>query len=408
MTRTVTILGATGSVGRAAAEVIASAPGRFAVEAVTARADARGLAALAVSLRARRAVVADAGHYQALKDALAGTGVEAAAGAEAVEEAAAAPADLVVAAIAGFAGLRPLMRAIEQGRTVAIANKEPLVAAGPLVMAAARRHGTTLLPLDSEHNAIFQVYSPPLERWGLGGGHTTQAGHPPPAPPLFQGGEVERVVLTASGGPFWEWSAKKMANATPEEALAHPRWAMGAKISVDSATFANKALEVMEAHHLFGLPGDRIDVLVHPQAVVHGMAEYADGSVLAHMGPADMRTPIAHALAWPGRMPTPGRRLSITDLQTLEFFPPDHARFPALKRGYEALAAGPTACVAFNAANEVAVGAFLAGRVAFGRIVACIDHGLDAAPAGPLDTLAAIEAADAAVRGRVQSYIDHG
>jgi 1-deoxy-D-xylulose-5-phosphate reductoisomerase len=190
-----------------------------------------------------------------------------------------------------------------------------------------------------------------------------------------------------------------------EQALAHPRWRMGAKISVDSATMANKALEVMEAHHLFGLPGDKIDVLVHPQAVVHGMAAYADGSVLAHLGPADMRTPIAHALAWPDRMPTPGRRLCLRDFTNLEFFPPDHARFPALKRGYEALEAGPAACVAFNAANEVAVGAFLAGRIPFSEIICCIDRGLEAAPTGPVDTLDAIEALDATARKAVEETL---
>jgi 1-deoxy-D-xylulose-5-phosphate reductoisomerase len=365
-------------VGRAAADVIASAPGRFSVQAVTARRDAGGLAAMAMSLNAQRAVLAEAERYQALKDALAGTGIEVAAGPEAVEQAAALPADITIAAIVGLAGLRPLMRAMEQGRTVAIANKEPLVAAGPLVLAAARRHNTTILPLDSEHNGVFQVF----DKKGL-----------------------ERITLTASGGPFWGWSAKKMANATPEEALAHPKWRMGAKISVDSATMANKALEVMEAYHLFGLPAHKIDVLIHPQSVVHGMAEYADGSVLAHMGPNDMRTPIAHALAWPDRMPTPGRRLCLRDFTNLEFFPPDHARFPALQRGYEALAAGPAACVAFNAANEVAVGAFLAGRIPFSEIIRCIDRGLEAAPTGPVDTLDAIEALDATARKAVEETL---
>lgn len=389
MTKSITILGATGSIGRAAADVICSAPERFRVEAVTANTNALALAEMAVRLGARRAVLADAAGYKALRDALSGTGIESAAGLEALEEAASISVDIVIAAIVGMAGLRPLMCATKQGRSVAIANKEPLVAAGPLVMTAAKTYGTTILPLDSEHNALFQIlsYTPTPARGGQGGG-------------------LERVVLTASGGPFWEWSAQRMATATVKEALRHPRWTMGPKISIDCATLVNKALEVIEAHYLFDLPPHKIDVLIHPQSVVHGMAEYADGSVIAHMGPSDMRTPITHALAWPQRMATPGKRLCMTDMARLDFFAPDTTRFPALQRGYEALAAGSGACIAFNAANEVAVRAFLTGRIAFSRIIECIDHALKDIYS-PGQDLEAIEALDSFVRQKVEMFIHH-
>lgn len=381
MIRRVSILGATGSVGRSVADVIRSAPGRFSVQAVTAQTSVEALARAARDLGARHAVIGEPSLYKDIRAALTGTGITAAAGPGAIEDAAALPAAIVVAAIVGLAGLRPLMRALEQGGAVAIANKEPLVAAGPLVMAAARRHGATILPIDSEHNAIFQLLS--AER---------------PA-------DVERIVLTASGGPFRTWDAVRMARATVEQALAHPTWDMGAKISVDSATMANKALEVIEAHHLFALPPEKIAVLVHPQSLVHGMVQHADGSLLAQMGPSDMRTPIAHALAWPERMPTPGRVLDPMDLTRLDFAAPDTGRFPALARAYEALAAGPGACIALNAANEVAAQAFLEGRIAFGQIAACIDRALDVPPGPAPDDLDAVEAYDSTIRQHTQEYI---
>jgi 1-deoxy-D-xylulose-5-phosphate reductoisomerase len=379
--KTISILGATGSVGRSTADVILAHPGRYNVQAVTAHTKAAELAQLAKSLNARRAVVADPAAYAALKDALAGTSIEAAAGPDALLEAASMPVDITMAAIVGMAGLLPVLKAIEQGRCVAIANKEPLVAAGRLVMDAVKKSGAKLLPVDSEHNAIFQVFDP-VNRPG-----------------------IDRIVLTASGGPFRTWSIEQMRAATPEQAVAHPNWSMGAKISVDSASMMNKALEVIEARWLFDMPPEKIDVVIHPQSVVHSMVEYNDGSVLAQLGAADMRTPIAYTLGYPDRIATPGKRLDLLALSTLQFFPPDHERFPALKLAYRCLAEGEAACIAFNAANEVAVQAFLGRRLSFTGIVETVAAILDRAQESAPKTLEEILLIDQTVRSRTHAYI---
>lgn len=344
MTKTVSILGSTGSVGKSTIDLILSQPDKFVVQALTAQTNVALLAEQAVKTRARYAVIGDEARYKELADLLAGTDTEAMAGRQAVIEAGAIPAQCVVGAIVGMAGLEPLLKAVEQGKVVAIANKEPLVAAGALVMGAARKYGTKILPVDSEHNAIFQVFEAENIE------------------------SIERLVLTASGGPFRTWDAQAIAMATPEQAVNHPNWSMGAKISVDSASMMNKALEVIEAHYLFNMPADKIDVLVHPQSIIHSMVEYADGSFLAQLGAPDMRTPIAYALAWPERMPTSGQRLDLKTLQSLTFEQPDHVRFPLLPLAYECLGRGQAACIAFNAANEVAVEAFLKKRIAFADI----------------------------------------
>ena len=379
--KTVSILGATGSVGRSTVDLIRSNPSEFQVQAVTAATRAVELADIAKSVGAKMAVVADDSALPALRDALAGTGIMPAAGAQALTEAAEMPADYTMAAIVGLAGLLPVLAAIRQGKQVAIANKEPLVAAGALVMQAARQSGATLLPVDSEHNAIFQVFE------------------------SSNRSAIERIILTASGGPFRTWGRTEMENATPAQAVAHPNWSMGAKISVDSATMMNKALEVVEAHHLFAMPPDRIDVLVHPQSIIHSMVEYADGSVLAQLGAPDMRTPIAHSLAWPRRMKTSGQRLDILSLARLDFEAPDHARFPALRLAYRAIETGPAACVAVNAANEVAVAAFLAGTIRFGHIVDLVTDALEKCTAPDPKTLEEILAIDKTVRDSTQARL---
>ncbi|SNS98991.1 1-deoxy-D-xylulose 5-phosphate reductoisomerase [Azospirillum sp. RU38E] len=372
--RRVTVLGSTGSVGSNTVELLAAYADRFAVEALVANANVAKLAAQAKLLRAKLAVVADPAHYAALREALAGTGIEAAAGPDAVVEAARRPADWVMAAIVGAAGLAPTLAAIERGATVAFANKEVLVCAGDLVMQAVRRHGATLLPVDSEHSAIFQVFD---EKRREG---------------------VSRLVLTASGGPFREKSLEEMRAMNPAQACAHPNWSMGAKISVDSASMMNKGLELIEAHHLFAMPEDRIDVLVHPQSVVHSLVEYIDGSVLAQLGTPDMRTPIAVALAWPERIATPGDRLDLIKAGRLDFQAPDPVRFPALTLAREALRAGGAAPTVLNAANEVAVAAFLQGRIGFLDIVRVVERTLTSFGPSSISTLADVMAADGEAR----------
>jgi 1-deoxy-D-xylulose-5-phosphate reductoisomerase len=344
--RRISILGATGSIGTSTVAVIEGQPADYAVEAVTAYANAGRLAEIARRVGARLAVVADPAGYGALKAALAGTGIAAAAGPAAVIEAAERPADLVVAAIVGAVGLAPTFAALTAGHAVALANKECLVSAGELFMRTAERAGVAVLPVDSEHNALFQILD--------GRAH---AG-------------IERLILTASGGPFRGASLEAMAGATPAEALRHPTWSMGRKISIDSATMMNKGLELIEAHHLFGVPGEQIDVLCHPQSIVHGLVAFTDGSMLAGLGPPDMRTPIAHCLRWPERSAVPLRRLDLAAVGTLTFEAPDPVRFPALRIAREALAAGPVATNILNAANEIAVEAFLAGRIGFLDIAA--------------------------------------
>jgi 1-deoxy-D-xylulose-5-phosphate reductoisomerase len=368
--RSVTILGATGSVGLSTVDLIKRAPHRYRVEAVSARRNAAALAQIARDIGARIAVVADPDYYGALKDALAGSGIEAAAGDEGLNEAALHPADWVMAAISGAVGLKPTMAAIERGATVALANKECLVCAGSLFMRAASRAGATVLPVDSEHNAVFQA---------LGAGRRE---------------DVRRVILTASGGPFRTWTLDAIKAATPEQALRHPNWVMGPKITVDSATMMNKGLELIEAHHLFALPPNEIDVLVHPQSVVHGLVEFRDGSVVAQLGAADMRVPIAHCLAWPVRIDGPVPRLDLAALRELTFEEADTTRFPALALARQAMETGGAAPTVLNAADEIAVAEFIAGRISFPAIAALVEATLEAAAArGLLADPASIDAA---------------
>jgi 1-deoxy-D-xylulose-5-phosphate reductoisomerase len=351
--RRISVLGSTGSVGRSTLALLDAAPsGSFAVEALVAGRDVASLAAQATRLKARLAVVADPACHAALREALAGTGIETAAGPEAVIEAASRPADWTMAAIVGAAGLRSTLAALGHGGTLALANKESLVCAGELVLAAAARSGARLLPVDSEHNAIFQALD----------------ARDPAA--------IEKIVLTASGGPFRNADMATMRAATPEIAVRHPIWKMGAKISVDSATMMNKGLELIEAARLFPVPEARIEILVHPQSTVHGLVQYADGSVLAQLGTPDMRTPIAHALAWPDRMAVTLPRLDLITLGRLEFFAPDAVRFPALRLARLALQAGQGATTILNAANEVAVALFLDRRLGFLDIAAVVEDTL--------------------------------
>jgi 1-deoxy-D-xylulose-5-phosphate reductoisomerase len=345
MSRKIAILGATGSIGKSTLDLIERNPDRFEVTAVTAATNVEMLADIALRTRAGLAVIADERRRDDLEARLAGTGCRVAAGEEALVEAATGSAELVIAAIVGCAGLRPTMAAVEAGRTVALANKEALVTAGALMTDAAAASGATLLPVDSEHNAIFQC---------LAGSRKE---------------DVSKIILTASGGPFRTASAETVATATPAQAVAHPNWSMGAKISVDSATLMNKGLELIEAHYLFGLPSNQLEIVIHPQSVIHSMVEFIDGSVLAQLGSPDMRIPIAFALAWPERMATPARKLDLTMIARLDFEAPDVQRFPALELARDALEAGGPAPIVLNAANEVAVGSFLAGDIRFPEIV---------------------------------------
>jgi 1-deoxy-D-xylulose-5-phosphate reductoisomerase len=339
--RTVTILGATGSVGHSTLDLIERDGERFEIVALTANSDVEGLISLAAKFRPRLAVIADEALLPRLREGLAGSGTEILGGTEAVVEAAAAGAEWTMAAIVGTAGLKPVMRALESGSTVAFANKEALVSAGELMTAAAQASGATLLPVDSEHNAIFQCFD-----------------HARPH-------SVRRIILTASGGPFRQRSLEEMRRATPDEAVAHPNWSMGAKISVDCATLMNKGLELIEAYHLFPLEAEALDVVVHPQSVVHSLVEYVDGSVLAQLGAPDMRIPIAHTLAWPERMATPCERLDLVKIGSLDFEPPDLTRFPALRLAREALGQGGAKPAILNAANEIGVASFLERRIGF-------------------------------------------
>ncbi len=337
MTRKIAILGATGSVGTSTLDLVERNPDRFKVSAVTAATNVDKLAASARAAGAKLAVIADETRLPELQALLEGSACRAAAGELALVDAATDDSDLVVAAIVGCAGLRPVMAAIEAGKTVALANKEALVTAGALMTEAATRYNATLLPVDSEHNAIFQCL----------------AGERPES--------VSRIILTASGGPFRTASADTINAATPAQAVAHPIWSMGAKISVDSATLMNKGLELIEAHYLFNVPSARLDVVIYPQSVIHSMVEFVDGSVLAQLGSPDMRVPIAYALAWPERMPTPARRLDFAAIGQLDFEVPDLQRFPALRLARRALEAGGAAPIVLNAANEIAVAGFLIG-----------------------------------------------
>ncbi|MEQ9488359.1 MAG: 1-deoxy-D-xylulose-5-phosphate reductoisomerase [Alphaproteobacteria bacterium] len=353
-TRRITILGATGSVGENTLRLIAAGePGAFDVVALTANVNAKALAAAAIRVNARLAVVAQEDRLGELREALAGTQIEAAAGQAAIVAAASEPADWVMSAIVGTAGLAPTLAAIRQGATVALANKETLVCAGSLAIEEVKAAGATLLPVDSEHNAIFQVLD------------------------IRRPETISRLILTASGGPFRTATYEQMKSATPAQAVAHPNWDMGAKISVDSATMMNKGLEIIEASFLFDQPSEKIDVLVHPQSIIHSMVEYLDGSVLAQLGTPDMRTPIANALAWPTRMAVDAPKLDLTAIDALTFEEPDDTRFPALSLARSALKAGGSAPPVFNAANEIAVAAFLDGKLGFLEIVDVVASALE-------------------------------
>jgi 1-deoxy-D-xylulose-5-phosphate reductoisomerase len=353
--RRISILGATGSIGESTLDLVGRDPNAYHVVALTGCRNAKRLAELAVKHRAELAVVADEACYAELRGLLAGTDIEAAAGAEALIDAASRPADWVMAAIVGAAGLKPTLAAVRQGTSTALANKECLVSAGRIFMREVARCETTLLPVDSEHSAALQVMAgAPVEM-------------------------IERICLTASGGPFRSWLRADMAAATPKQALAHPNWSMGQKVTIDSATLMNKALELIEAHHLFAVEPDRLEVLIHPQSIVHCLVHYRDGSVLAQMSCPDMRTPIAYSLAWPSRMQAPTTRLDLASIGALSFEAPDETRFPALRLARHVLRAGGSAATVLNAANEVAVEAFLAGRLGFLAIAELVEATLDRA-----------------------------
>lgn len=368
--RRVTVLGATGSVGGATVDLLERHADRFEVEALAGGRDAVALAALAVRLKARRAVIADDSKGDELRRLLEGSGVEASAGAAALAEAAAIPVDWTMAAISGAAGLAPTVAAVRRGGAIALATKECLVCAGAAFMAEVARAGVTLLPVDSEHNALLQAL----------GGQSVD--------------EVETMTLTASGGPFRSWEAARIAAARPEDALRHPTWSMGTKITIDSATLMNKGLELIEAHHLFAVGPERLDVVVHPQSVIHGLVTFRDGAVTAGLASPDMRVPIAHTLGFPERLSTPAARLDLARIGTLTFEAPDVVRFPALKLAKAALEAGGSAATVLNAANEVAVALFLARRVGFMDIPRIVEETLDRA-AGALPAAAPATVEDA-------------
>lgn len=349
----ITVLGATGSIGLSTLDLIRRNPDNFKVVALTANSNAEELAALAIEFDAELAVIADDSKFSALKEALCGTDVECATGTNALIDAASVSADFVMSAIVGAAGLPPTLAAIRQGATIGLANKESLVCAGEIMMQEAKAHSAHILPVDSEHNAIFQVFEKHAEK------------------------SVEKIILTASGGPFLGRTRESLADVTLEQAVKHPNWDMGHKISIDSATMMNKGLEVIEAFHLFPVSAKQIDVLVHPQSVIHSMVQYMDGSVLAQLGSPDMRTPIAYSLAWPERMHAPVDRLSLADIGKLTFFEPDYDAFPCLKLAMETLHAGGAAPIILNAANEIAVQAFIDKKISFTDISSVVQEVLD-------------------------------
>jgi 1-deoxy-D-xylulose-5-phosphate reductoisomerase len=382
--RRISVLGATGSIGLSTLDLIGRNPGAYRVVALTGGQNAARLAKLAILHRAELAVIAEPSCYAALRTALAGTGIEIGAGDEALIEAASRPADWVMAAIVGAAGLKPTLEAVRQGTATALANKECLVSAGDIFMAEVARAKTTLLPVDSEHSAASQA----------------MVGTPKEC--------IERVCLTASGGPFRTWSLEQMRDARPEQALNHPNWSMGPKVTIDSATLMNKGLELLEAHHLFSLAANKLDVLIHPQSIVHCLVHLSDGSVLAQLSCPDMRTPIAYSLAWPERMHAPTKRLDLAELGTLSFEAPDVRRFPALRLAREVLAEGGSAGTVLNAANEVAVEAFLAKRIGFLAIAGVVEETLAASSALaalPRRNVEDVLAIDAEARGCARSLL---
>jgi 1-deoxy-D-xylulose-5-phosphate reductoisomerase len=375
----ISILGATGSIGKSTLDLVERSPERFQVVAVTAATNSEKLAEIARRTGARLAVIADESRLSDLQERLAGTDCRVAGGHQALIEAASGEAELVIAAIVGCAGLEPVMAAVEAGKTVALANKEALVTAGELMTDAAAERGATLLPIDSEHNAIFQCLA--------GNRHE----------------DVSKIILTASGGPFRTASSEQVAAATPAQAVAHPNWSMGAKVSVDSATLMNKGLELIEAHYLFRLPPRQIEILIHPQSVVHSLVEFVDGSVLAQLGAPDMRVPIAYALAWPERIETPAERLDLAAIGRLEFELPDLVRFPALKLARAAVERGGAAPTVLNAANEVAVANFLDGAIRFPDITRLVEETLADADFEAPRSIGDVLEIDTATRARAEA-----
>lgn len=372
--RSLTILGATGSIGTSTLDVVRQRRDFFDIEALTAWSDVTGLARLAVEFDAKLAVIGRSDLLGALRDALAHTEIEAAAGENAILDAASRPAEMVVAAIVGAAGLAPTLSAVRRGALIGLANKECLVCAGEVMKAEVASAGATLLPVDSEHNAIFQAISGNSRR------------------------DIERLILTASGGPFRDFSISQMADVTPAQAVAHPNWSMGTKISIDSSTMMNKGLEIIEACHLFGIPEDRIDVLVHRQSIVHSLASFKDGSTLAQLSPPDMRVPIAHVLAWPERLAWPAQKLDLAAAADLSFEPPDEIRFPALRLAREALRNGGAMPTSLNAANEIAVSAFLKQRIAYLDIAAVVERVMNMIGPGAVTNLQDVMGYDAEAR----------
>lgn len=372
--RSVTILGSTGSIGKSSISLLELHRGAFSVEAITAHNNVEELASQAKKFKCKQAVIGNEALYQDLKSALSGTGIEAAAGAEATIEAAALPSDIVIAAIVGAAGLLPTLAAVKRGATVALANKECLVCAGDIITKEVKKHNATLVPVDSEHSAIFQVFN-------------------------FERPEtIEKIILTASGGPFREYTKEQMQNVTVEKALKHPNWSMGAKITIDSATMMNKGLEIIEAKHLFPVSNSQIEVLVHPESIVHSMVSYIDGSVLAQLGTPDMSTPISLALAWPARITSNSRKLDLAKIGKLTFYEPDPERFPALRLSRAALEAGGNAPAVLNAANEIAVNRFLKKEIAFPDIINIIAGTLEKIPSASLHSIDDVIATDAQAR----------
>ncbi len=385
LARSVTILGSTGSVGCNTIDLIQRHPDRYVVEALTAHRNVETLAEQSRKLRPRMAVIADESRYADLKEALGGTGIEVGAGGKALVEAASMPAEWVMAAIVGAAGLEPTLTAVRRGATVALANKECLVCAGELMMAEVTKNGATLLPVDSEHSAIFQVFD------------------------FANDGAVERIILTASGGPFLDRDRADLENVSPKEAVNHPNWDMGAKISVDSATMMNKGLELIEAFHLFPVSEQRIDILIHPQSIIHSMVAYKDGSVLAQMGMPDMRTPIAYALAWPKRIAVPAERLDLARIGTLTFEEPDPDQFPTLALARQALQNGGGSPAVLSAANEIAVEGFLAGRIGFLDISRVVEKTLESMPDTVVESLDDVYGLDAEARRAAEQLVNgHG
>lgn len=380
--KSISILGATGSVGLNTIDLVRNNPEKFNVVALTANTNVEELARLSIEFDVEMAVIADESKFAALKDALSNTTVECGAGESGLIEAAERDSDLVMAAIVGAAGLRPTLAAVRRGATIALANKECLVCAGDLFMTEARKNNARLLPVDSEHNAIFQVFA------------------------FDQVKSVEKIILTASGGPFWDRRGECLRSVTPSQAVAHPNWEMGQKISVDSATMMNKGLEVIEAYHLFPVSSQQIEVVVHPQSVVHSMVQYTDGSVLAQMGSPDMRTPIAYALSWPERMEAPVDRLSLPDVGQLTFAKPDFETFPCLRLAMDALEEGGSAPAILNAANEIAVEAFLKERIAFTDISSVVKATLDKIDMKAPQSLSMVFALDLEARNIAQSMLD--